>query len=112
MAMVNLALAKDQNMGTDMVVQPSAPAYPYGLSITLDKDTLQKVGLTADGVPVGKVFEVDAKVLVTAVSKEPTGAGETVTLQITDLDMQDRDDYEGAFKEAVGAPEEMGDPWL
>jgi hypothetical protein len=62
------------------------PRYPWGLSITLDEDSLDKLGM--DTMPdVGESLQLSALVDVTACSSNETDSGKrrSVSLQITDL---------------------------
>jgi|SRR6185503_14721818 len=65
-----------------------APAYPYGLEVRLDKETLEKLGLTDKLPKVGTSLTLTALVDVTSVSENESTDGGTncsVSLQITDL---------------------------
>lgn len=62
------------------------PAFPWGLSINLGKDELEKLGLKDDLPEVGSTMKLEAKVSVTSVSENKSlGGGDycNVTLQIT-----------------------------
>jgi hypothetical protein len=62
------------------------PAYPYGLSIHLDDDALEKLGLSK--LPeVGTELALVAVVDVTSVSENDSGAGavRSASLQITSM---------------------------
>jgi hypothetical protein len=62
------------------------PVYPWGLSINLDEDALEALGMT-DLPEVGKPMKLLALVDVTSVSSNESkgGASRSVGLQITDL---------------------------
>lgn len=64
------------------------PAYPYGLSIQLDDETLAKLGIT-DLPPVGTVMQLTALVEVCSVSQyeNQDGAENSMSLQITDMEL-------------------------
>jgi hypothetical protein len=64
------------------------PIYPYGLALTLDEDSLDKLDLELP--KVGKSVIVYARAEVTSVSSNKTGEGErrSVSLQITDLSVR------------------------
>jgi hypothetical protein len=68
-------------------IATDAPEYPYGLSLTLDEEALDKLGI--DTLPATETHVmVYAKAMVTSVSvNESTGSGKrkSVSLQITDL---------------------------
>lgn len=64
------------------------PAYPWGLSLTLDRETLEKLGLDDNLPEPGSTMRLEAKVNVTGVSENKTVSGPgycSVTLQITAL---------------------------
>ena len=68
------------------------PAYPYGLCITLDAEQLNKLGITA--LPkVGSEMYVHAKAYVKSTSAYETQGGKdmSVSLQITDLELEGLD---------------------
>ena len=95
--MVNLQLSKAEAQ-EESGATPELPRYPYGLSIYLDDETLEKLGMT-EMPKVGTVLQLTAQVTVTGTStratqgeKEAGEATETtcscVDLQITDMDLQ------------------------
>lgn len=70
---------------------PDAPAYPWGLELSLNDEVLTKLGLTT--MPeVGETLVVLAKARVTRCSSNETAEGgkrRDCTLQITDLGVED-----------------------
>jgi hypothetical protein len=82
--------------------------YPWGLRLTLCKDSLKKMGLDAKGMEPGKNYKLVAKAEVESVSinkrkdDEMRGLGGTsVEMQITELGLEPLDDFGSAFAEAV-----------
>lgn len=78
------------------------PKYPYGTTIELNKDTLEKLGM-ATLPQVGTQMGLAATVIVTSVSQSESVEGEPymcVNLQITDMELtqatQDRSDLDRA----------------
>lgn len=80
-----------------------APRYPYGLCISLDNETMDKLGLSGDLPEVGEMIHLCAMAKVTSVSaneRESTGDdGATkketycrVELQITTMALESEDD--------------------
>lgn len=63
----------------------SAKQYPYGCCISLDDDTMAKLGLDGDMPAPGDVVEFAACACVTSASKDPTTGCCRVELQITDM---------------------------
>ena len=66
----------------------SQPDYPYGLCISFDQDTLEKLGLDEDDVEPGDMIHIHGLGLVTSVSKnnnEVTGPCARVEVQLTHL---------------------------
>jgi hypothetical protein len=70
----------------------SGPKYPYGLCLSLDDESLEKLGLDGDLPEVGEVLQFSAIARVTSASmnehENGAGASDTccrVELQITDM---------------------------
>ncbi len=67
----------------------NAPEYPYGLTITLDEEAIEKLSLMA--LPqVGQTMMLMARVKVVSVSQRDTeqdGKDRSVSLQITDMEL-------------------------
>lgn len=79
-------MAEPSCMATD------APTYPYGLSLTLDNDALEKLGIAITDLKVGASMTLVATVEVTSVSSRQTDADdddESAGLQITALCLED-----------------------
>lgn len=77
-----------------------APAYPYGLTLHLDDDTLKKLGMTE--VPaVGTEMLLQGKVVVTSCGMNQEQDGDKKSrceLQITDMELHDSAAKEPAAK--------------
>ena len=87
--MTSMKITKGEEK-TDEVspAEPVGPRYPYGLSINLDNDSLEKLGM--DKLPeVGVVLTLTAKVKVTSasVNEYENNKERNVGLQITDMDL-------------------------
>ncbi len=93
MALINM---KQQPKREEMPgeYEKDEPQYPYGLCISLGKDELEKLGITA--LPkVGSEMMITAKAIVKSTSEYDTqGAGKemSVSLQITDMGLGQTDD--------------------
>ena len=77
---------------------PTPDVYPYGLSISLCDDELEKLGL-GDDVQVGDMLHLHCMGKVTAVSKhdsEAGGSSRRVEIQITDMVGESEDDENDA----------------
>jgi hypothetical protein len=90
MTLVNMKLTPEEAKEADCCASPSdgGPAYPWGLSIYLDDETLAKLGITQ--LPdVGTRLTLNAIVEVTSNSQRQTQEGKTVNmdLQITDMEL-------------------------
>jgi len=86
--MVNMKLDRDESKEAMGPVIPQAPAYPYGLEISLDKNALEKLGV--DELPeVGSVVALTAKAKVVSVNASNSlyVKDRRVSLQITDLEL-------------------------
>jgi hypothetical protein len=73
-------------------VEMDEPLYPYGLCITLDKEQLDKLGITA--LPkVGSTMMVHAMAYVKSTSAYETQGGKdmSIQLQITDMKIDEED---------------------
>lgn len=88
MSLVNMKMSAEESKeysGMEM----ESPEYPYGLTIDLDDDSLQKLGITS--LPkVGSEMMITAKCVVKGVSSNQyQGSDEEsrVCLQITDMDV-------------------------
>jgi hypothetical protein len=76
----------EEKMYPTMADSGDGPKYPWGLCITLEKEQLDKLGLS-ENPKTDTVFTITAKAEVTSVSANQTQEGErrSITLQITDL---------------------------
>lgn len=89
--MISMKLTKDE-AAEYIGAAPSpedAPAYPYGLCLYLDDETLKKLGYT-DPPAVGTELMISAKVVVTStgVSQQQDGDKEArAEMQITDMEL-------------------------
>jgi hypothetical protein len=80
----------------------SGPSYPYGLRITLEDKAIEKLGLSS--LPkVGSTLTLSAKVEVTAASvrEGENGKQRDLTLQITDLAIEDEGSFDAGFESAA-----------
>ncbi len=83
---VSMELTKKERSSREETVLSEAPTFPFGLSVHLDEDSLEK--LNVKELPeVGTEFEMVATVKVTSVSENETDEGtrRSVALQITDM---------------------------
>jgi hypothetical protein len=79
------------------VAEQEAPAYPWGLRLELNDESMKKLGL--DKLPeVGEAMMLRAKVVVERVSQNDTkdGKRQDMSLQITDMEIGDDEKEEGA----------------
>ncbi|MDR5772086.1 MULTISPECIES: capsid staple protein [unclassified Caballeronia] len=91
--MISMKLTPAEAKAETMLAAPSdAPEYPYGLTICLDDDVLAKLGIT-DLSPVGAVFMLTARVEVCSTSQyqNQDGTDKSMSLQITDMDLDTGD---------------------
>jgi hypothetical protein len=87
MAMINMKQAPEREEKPGEV-EMDEPKYPYGLCINLDKDQLDKLGITA--LPqVGATMMITAKAYVKSTSAYETQGGKdmSIGLQITDMEI-------------------------
>lgn len=80
--------------------------YPWGLSIRLGKDELEKLGVDHEDFEVGGVYHIHALVKVTSVSanEDETGENCCIELQITHLAGIESEDGEDAYEEKSDLP--------
>jgi hypothetical protein len=74
--------------------KPSAPIYPYGLTLRFDKETLEKIGCSTTDLPSpGEMIHLCALAVVTHVSKPPNNPDlVSVELQISHLACESEDE--------------------
>jgi len=78
--------------------------YPYGLSISLETESLKKLGMDVSDFTIGGKVDVVCQVEVTRMSESAgqDGAYSDVSLQITDMAMVHRP-VERKLKDVLGA---------
>jgi hypothetical protein len=90
--MISMKLSKEEAGEYTGAVTPKAgdgPAYPYGLCLYLDDETLKKLGYT-EPPAVGTELLISAKVVVTStgVNQQQDGDKESrCDMQITDMEL-------------------------
>lgn len=94
MALINMQLtqqeAKEHDIATPVGEGTDAPRYPYGLTLHLEDEVLEKLGMST--LPdVGKKMTLVAKVEVTTVNQHQSqeGKDQSVSLQITDMELKE-----------------------
>jgi len=92
-------LAKNMPIASADMPKPMVPTYPYGLCISLDEETMDKLGIDGDLPEVGEMIHFCAMARVTSASmNEREGADGTketccrVELQITHLGLENEDE--------------------
>lgn len=87
MAMINLKLTAQEQKQDALDEAQDTPAYPYGLQLHLDDDTMKKLGI--DAMPqVGASIQFTANANVCGARARAEGDGGTeasMDLQITDM---------------------------
>lgn len=83
---MKLDASEQKKMAEPSLAEGDRPLYPWGLSIDLNSDTLDKLGIT-DLPDVGESYMLVAMVDVTNVGSNASegGTNRNVCLQITDL---------------------------
>ena len=89
MALTNMQLSTEEAKTEDGApdAAENGPRYPYGLCLYLDKDSMEKLGIT-DLPEVGASISIIARADVTSISARKSQGGEdskSIDLQITDL---------------------------
>lgn len=96
MTLVDLAYTHDE-LKDRMITSPcpisDSPKYPWGLQISLDNKTLEKLNCDFSDWKVGDVIPLDIIAKVTSVSANETEGGTecSVSLQITHLGGEEQD---------------------
>ncbi|KAA3649389.1 MAG: hypothetical protein DWQ11_18780 [Proteobacteria bacterium] len=74
---------------TTCCAQGEQPLYPYGLSLSLNSESMQKLGLSFDSLTIGQKMTLTAVIEVTSVSayKEQEGTEANASMQITDMEL-------------------------
>jgi hypothetical protein len=91
MALVNMMQSAEEakeNSACCTDDSPDEPRYPYGLELSLDEETLAKLGITAPPA-VGTTMMITAKIVVTRASSYQTQGKDpesSSAWQITDLE--------------------------
>lgn len=92
-------LKKDRDIPMPVAAKISGPAYPYGLSLCLNDETLAKLGIEGDLPDVGDTIHIAALCRVTCASETenttPDGGKETcrrIELQITHMACENEDE--------------------
>jgi len=92
---------KEQNVPS-VANSSSGPDYPYGLTIELEDNALEKLGIKKLPATGGTVtIEAKATVRSTSVRAEDGKERRSMSLQITDLSIEDDESYEGGFDNAA-----------
>lgn len=95
--MVDMAMKQQERRDgvPSIAMESELPVYPYGLSISLTNDELEKLGLEAD-CEVGDVISFDVMAKVTCVSETETTSGKScrIELQITHMGFGDDDEVD------------------
>lgn len=78
----------------DAIASFTPSAYPYGLCLSLDKDTLEKLDVDFDRVEVGETYHLFIMAKVTAKSKgarENMDPHECIEMQVTHMGAESED---------------------
>jgi hypothetical protein len=103
MALVDMKLSKKESKEVVESPRTSGEQYPWGLSLDLNNEALKKLGITAEGFTIGEAVVIKAKATIKGLSinqYEDGDKSESVSLQITKLEVVSSDKFEEAFKEA------------
>lgn len=89
--MISMKLTPAEAKSETMLGDPEPsdlPEYPYGLTVCLDKDSLDKLGIT-ELPPVGTRMQLTTLVEVCSVSQyqNQSGTDSNLSLQITDMEL-------------------------
>jgi len=83
----------------------SIEAYPYGLEIRLEKESLDKLDLDVDNIAIGRRLTIEATAKITNLNKSISeeNNNSSISLQITDMAISVKgNDNPKTLKEALG----------
>jgi hypothetical protein len=106
---------KEEAAEAFMPTAASQPDYPYGLSISLCQDELEKLDLADEDVQPGDLIHLHCMAVVTSVSKnnsEATGPQQRLELQITHIAAEDEAEEDAADEEEEDKPQRKNIPSL
>lgn len=112
--MVDLALTDEEKMACDVPCGPiDRPKYPYGLSLSFDQATLDKLKLDTKDVSVGDMIDIRAFGTITSISENDTADGPKcrVEIQLEKIAVEDEateETPEPEEKPEDGKPESKG----
>jgi len=92
MALTNMKLSKQEAKAEATIDEGERPAYPYGLSISLDDDSMKKLKIGGDDLEVGDKVTITAKAQVTSKSGYESllgGSDNSLCFQITDMEVSE-----------------------
>lgn len=101
-------MAKSESAAETTPLMPQENKYPYGLQITLDTESLQKLGVDHSDWEIGDVFPLDilAKVVSKSANESENGGNYcSVSLQITHIGAEEAEE---SSSEAYSRNEEKG----
>ena len=93
--MIDMSLSPEKAQEMCLPCAADAPKYPYGLSISLCGDQLDKLGVDYNDLSVDDMVHLHAMAVITSKSKNETQSGNDpyrVELQITHLSGENEDD--------------------
>jgi hypothetical protein len=97
-AMVDMAYTeqeKQEAADSGCALSPEfQPKYPYGLCISMDEQSMDKIGLDLDGVNIGDMLHLHCLARLTSMSMNESDSGRKgrIELQITHISAEDEDD--------------------
>ena len=91
-AMVDMALDQEEKAE---VSNPSPPKYPWGLSICLCQDELDKLNIDSEDVAIGDLLHMHSLAKVTSISSNETedgGLKTSIQLQVIAISAEDEEE--------------------
>lgn len=85
---------KEKEEAAEETVMPAVSEYPYGLCISLDKETLDKLEVDFDSIEVGGIYHLFVLAKVTAKSRRENTPGEPyecVEMTLTHMSAESED---------------------
>lgn len=92
MSLTNMKLTSKEKKSYSTVssgLADKGPDYPWGLTINLEKEAINKLGIDIRNMKVGAEVSLMAKAKITSVSerKDNEGESQSLSIQITDISL-------------------------
>ena len=80
--LVDMRMTSEEKMEANMPFSFNQSEYPYGLSISLDQNTLAKLDVDHEDWQIGDIFDLRCMARVTSVSENETESGKCCRVEL------------------------------